>query len=71
MSAVAVPVFLLGLLTLGGTLVTLLVPAPRNTVPACCRRRVDTFVSHAAATVVAAGVVTGAGVVLLLIDLIA
>ena len=73
MSAVGVPVLLLGLLTLAGTLVTVFVtaPVPRNTVPACCRRRVDTFVSRSRITVVSAGVVTGVGAVLLLIDLLA
>jgi ABC-type dipeptide/oligopeptide/nickel transport system permease component len=73
MSSVAVPVFLLGLLTLLGTLVTLQVtpPVPRTAVPACCRRRVDAFVSHAAVTVASAAAVTATGVVLLLIALLA
>ena len=72
MSAIAVPVFLLGLLTLCGTVVTLLVtpPAPRSTVPVCCRRRVDTFVARAPLTVASAVAVTAAGLVLLMIDLV-
>ena len=73
MPAVAVPLFLLGSLTLAGTLVTLLVTptAPRGTVPACCKRRVDTFVARARLTVVSAAAVTALGVVLLLVDLVA
>ncbi len=72
MSAVAVPVFLLGSLSLAGTLVTLLVTptAPRGAVPVCCRRRVDSFVARAPFTVLSAAAVTAAGVVLLLLGLV-
>lgn len=71
MSAIAVPVFLLGFLTLAGTVVTLFVtpPAPRGAVPACCRRRVDAFVAWGPLTVLAAAAVTAVGVVLLLVAL--
>lgn len=73
MSAIAVPVFLLGLLTLSGTVMALRVtpPAPRSTVPVCCRRRVDAFVARGPLTVASAAAVTAAGAVLLLIDLVA
>jgi len=70
MSGHAVPVLLLGVLTLLGTTVTVLVAPlmPRNTVPSCCRRRVESFAAHARLTMMAAATVTIAGVILLLVD---
>jgi hypothetical protein len=69
MSALALPVFLLGLLSLVGTLVTLAVAplTPRTSVPACCRRRVDAFAARARLTLGATLGVTGAGAVLLVV----
>ncbi|MGY1672464.1 hypothetical protein [Geodermatophilus sp. SYSU D00710] len=71
MSDVAVPVLLLGLLTLLGTAVFVLVAplTPRDEVPACCRPRVDSFAAHTRGTLMAAGTATGVGAVLLLLDL--
>jgi hypothetical protein len=40
----------------------------QNTVPRCCRRRVDSFAAHARLTMMTAAAVTLAGVVLLLVD---
>lgn len=70
MSGAAVPILLLGVLTLFGTTVTVLATplTPRNTVPVCCRRRVDSFTARARLTLVSAAVLTVAGVVLLLVD---
>jgi hypothetical protein len=62
------PLILLGLLTLLGTVVTLLVAplTPRDVVPVCCRRRVDAFAAHARITLLASLVLLGAGVLVLL-----
>lgn len=70
MSGIGAPILLLGVLTLLGTTVTVLaIPlTPRNTVPVCCRRRVDSFAAHARLTLLSAAAVTVAGVVVLLID---
>ena len=70
MTGAAVPLLLLGVLTLLGTTVTVLVTPlmPPNTVPRCCRRRVDSFAAHARLTMMTAASVTVAGVVLLLVD---
>lgn len=70
MSDVAVPVLLLGLLTLLGTSVYLLAcrHLPEEDVPTCCRRRVSTFAAHARTTAVSAVSMAGAGLVLLLVD---
>lgn len=70
MSSPAVPILLLGVLTLLGTTVTVLVTPlmSQNTVPRCCRRRVDSFAAHARLTMMTAASVTLAGVVLLLVD---
>jgi hypothetical protein len=69
-SGPAVPILLLGVLTLLGTTVTVLVTPlmPRNAVPHCCRRRVESFAAHARLTMMTAAAVTVAGVVLLLVD---
>jgi hypothetical protein len=69
MATFALPVFLLGLLSLIGTVVTLAVGplTPRTTVPACCRRRVDAFAARARLTLVTTLAVTGVGAVLLLL----
>jgi hypothetical protein len=68
--SVAVRIVLLGLLTLLGTVVTLVVAplTPRNSVPICCRRRVDAFAARARLTLLTAGVIAAAGVLLLLVD---
>lgn len=65
----ALAVFLLGLLTLLGTVVTVLVApmTPREAVPLCCRRRVDAFAVRARLTLLAATGVAALGVVLLLV----
>ena len=70
MSGPAVLILLLGVLTLLGTTVTVLVGPlmTRNTVPLCCRRRVDSFAAHARLTMTTAASFTVAGVVLLLVD---
>ena len=72
MSSPAVPILLLGVLTLLGTTVTVLVAPlmPRNTVPLCCRRRVESFAAHARLTMMTAASVTVAGVILLLVDVV-
>ncbi|MCU1667099.1 MAG: hypothetical protein JWP40_26 [Blastococcus sp.] len=69
LASVAVRVFLLGVLTLLGTVVTLHVAplTPRNAVPICCRRRVDAFAARARLTLLAAGVTAAAGALLLLV----
>jgi hypothetical protein len=69
MTALALPLFLLGLLSLIGTLVTLAVAplTPRATVPVCCRRRVDAFFARARFTLAATLGLTGAGAVLLVV----
>lgn len=71
MSAIALPVLLLGLMTLLGTSVYLLAcrHLPEEDVPACCRRRVSSFAAHAQGTAVTATSLTTFGVVLLLADL--
>lgn len=63
------PLLLLGLLTLLGTVVTVLVAplAPRDAVPVCCRRRVDAFAARARLTMLAAAAVAVAGAALLLL----
>ena len=68
-TGVAVPVLLLGLLTLFGTAVTVLVGplTPRSTVPLCCRRRVDAFAGRSRLTMLIALLLIGAGVVLLVV----
>ena len=72
MSSPAVHILLLGVLTLLGTTVTVLVTPlmPPNTVPRCCRRRVDFFAAHARLTMMTAASVTVAGVLLLLVDVV-
>ena len=72
MSGPAVPLLLLGVLTLLGTTVTVLVTPlmSQNTVPRCCRRRVDSFAAHARLTMMTAASVTVAGVILLLVDVV-
>lgn len=64
------PLILLGLLTLLGTVVTLLVAplTPRGVVPVCCRRRVDAFAAHARVTLLTSLAVVGAGVLLVLLS---
>ena len=65
----ALAVFLLGVLTLLGTLVTVLVTplTPRDAVPVCCRRRVDAFALRARLTLLIATAVAALGVVLLVV----
>jgi hypothetical protein len=69
-SGPAVPLLLLGVLTLLGTTVTVLATPlrPRNVVAPCCRRRVESFAAHARLTLMTAASVMVAGVVLLLVD---
>jgi hypothetical protein len=66
-STVAVPLLLLGSLTLIGTLESIMVePLMRRIpVPVCCRRRVDTFEARARWIVLSAFATLLAGVVLL------
>ena len=65
----ALAVFLLGLLTLLGTVVTVLVAplTPRDSVPLCCRRRVDAFAVLARPTLLVEVAVLVVGVVLLVV----
>ncbi|MCW2694673.1 MAG: hypothetical protein JWM48_1144 [Mycobacterium sp.] len=65
-TGVSGPLVLIGVLTLLGTVVTLLVlpVTPRDMVPLCCRRRVDAFAAHARVLLVASLVPLGAGVLL-------
>jgi hypothetical protein len=60
------PLVLIGVLTLLGTVVTLLgAPlTPRDLVPLCCRRRLDAFAAHARVLLVGSLVPLGAGVLL-------
>ena len=70
LASVAVHVLLLGVLTLLGTVVTLVVAplTPRDSVPVCCRRRVDAFAARARVTLLAGGVAAAAGTLLLLVE---
>jgi hypothetical protein len=63
------PLLLIGLLTLLGTVVTLLVAplTPRDAVPVCCRRRVDAFAAHARVTLLGSVVLLTAGVLLVML----
>ena len=63
------PLVLLGLLSLLGTVVTLLVAplTPRDVVPVCCRRRVDAFAARRRVMLLASLVLLGAGVLLVLL----
>jgi hypothetical protein len=63
------PLVLIGVLTLLGTVATLLAAplTPRDAVPVCCRRRVDSFAAHARVTLVGSLVLLGAGVLLVLL----
>jgi hypothetical protein len=63
------PLVLIGVLTLVGTVVTLLVAplTPRESVPVCCRRRVDAFAAHARVTLLGSLLLLGAGGVLVLL----
>ncbi len=71
-ATVAVQVLLLGVLTLLGAAGTVLAArlVPRDSVPVCCRRRLDSFVARAPLIMLSAAVVAGAGVVLLAVDLV-
>jgi hypothetical protein len=66
-TAIPLLLLLLGLLTLAGTVESVLVEPlmRRYAVPACCRRRVDTFEARARWTMLGAGAVTLTGLVLL------
>lgn len=70
-TTVALPILLLGLLTLLGTTVTLRAGllTPRDSIPSCCRRRVDSFTARARLTVLAALAAAGVGAVLLVVGL--
>ena len=66
--AVAIPLLLLGALTLAGTLEELVVdPLVRSAAPACCRRRVLSFRAQARWTLSGALLALLAGVALLLV----
>ena len=67
-STVAVPLLLIGALTLVGTLESMLVEPllQRIPVPVCCRHRVDVFEARARWIALCAAVTTLAGAVLLL-----
>lgn len=67
--AAAVPLLLLGALTLIGTLEEITVaPLMRQyAVPVCCRRRVSAFEAHARWMLAGAGAAVLAGVVLLVV----
>jgi hypothetical protein len=69
MTTLALPLFLLGLLSLIGTLVTLAVAplTPRATVPVCCRRRMDAFLAWGRVTLAASVGLTAVGAALLLV----
>lgn len=60
------PLVMIGVLTLLGTVVTLLVAplTPRDVVPLRCRRRVDAFAAHGRVPVLGSLVLLGAGVLL-------
>lgn len=69
MSAAAVPLLLLGVLTLIGTAEAMAV-APlmrRYAVPTCCRRRVDVFEARARWTLLGAAAVALTGLILLVV----
>jgi hypothetical protein len=66
------PLLLIGILTLLGTVATLLAAplTPRDVVPVCCRRRVDSFAAHARVVLLGSLTLLGAGLVLVLLDAI-
>lgn len=68
-STLAVPLLLIGALTLVGTLESMLVEPllQRIPVPVCCRRRVDVFEARARWIALSAAVTTLTGAVLLLV----
>jgi len=63
------PLVLIGVLTLLGTVATLLVAplTPRDVVPVCCRRRVDAFAAHARIMLLGSLTLLGAGVLFVLL----
>jgi hypothetical protein len=63
------PLVLIGILTLLGTVVTLLVAplTPRDVVPVCCRRRVDAFAAHARVMLLGSLTLLCAGVLFVLL----
>jgi hypothetical protein len=64
------PLLLIGILTLLGTVATLLAAplTPRDVVPVCCRRRVDSFAAHARVVLLGSLALLGAGLLLVLLD---
>ena len=63
------PLVLIGVLTLVGTVATLLVAplTPRDVVPVCCRRRVDAFAAHARLMLLGSLTLVAAGILLVLL----